>query len=190
MMSMRRFAVVLFVIFLSAAGHASAKVAESASVRGFGLTAGGFGSFFNPGDSGNQYYPSGSNYLIGLGTYVDVRFTHWIQVEAEGRWLRFNEYNGENMDHYLIGPRVPIHQWGRADAYAKALFGVGKMTFPYNYGHGSFTALAYGGGVDYRMSPKLTIRAVDFELQQWPKWLPASALYPWGVSVGVGYKVF
>jgi hypothetical protein len=111
-------------------------------------------------------------------------------VEAEGRWLRFNEYSGEDMSHYLVGPRVPIHRFGRFDTYGKVLVGVGRMTFPLDYGHGSFTALAYGGGADYRLSRKLTIRAVDFEYQQWPKWLPGEALYPWGVSVGVGYRVF
>lgn len=187
---MRRFALVLFLILLSITRHAAAQAVESATTRQLSLTAGGFGSVFNPGDSGNQFYQSGSNYLIGLGTYVDVHFSRWVQIEAEGRWLRFNEYNGESMDHYLVGPRVPIHQFGRFNAYGKVLIGVGKMTFPYGYGHGSFTALAYGGGVDYRMSRKLTIRAGDFELQQWPKWLPGSALYPWGVSVGVGYRVF
>jgi hypothetical protein len=29
----------------------------------------------------------------------------------------------------------------------------------------------------------------DFEYQQWPKWLNTS-LYPYGASVGIGYKIF
>ena len=187
---MRRFAVVVLLILLSSARLATAQAVESATARQFSLTAGGFGSLFNTADGNNQFYPASGSYLVGVGTYVDVHFTRWIQVEAEGRWLRFNESAGESMDHYLIGPRVPIHEFGRFQAYGKVLFGMGKMTFPNGYGHGSFTALAYGGGVDYRLSRKLTIRAVDFELQQWPKWLPGTALYPWGVSAGVGYRVF
>ena len=187
---MRRFAVVIFLILLSAARHATAQAAESATALQIFVTVCGFGSVFNPGDGNNQFYPASGSYLVGLGTYVDVRFTRWVQVEAEGRWLRFNASDGEHMDHYLIGPRVPIHEFGRAEAYGKFLFGVGKMTFPNGFGYGSFTSRPSGGGVDYTMSRTLTIRAVDFEFQQWPKWLPGTALYPWGVSAGVGYRVF
>ena len=189
-MPMRRLAVVFFLISIAVEGPARAQVVESANIRQLTITAGGFGSAFNPHDSGNAFYVSDSSYLVGLGTYVDVHFSRWLQVEAEARWLRFNGYGGEYQDHYLIGPRLPIHQFGRASAYGKVLIGLGKMTFPSNYGYGSFTALAYGGGIDYRMSPRLTLRAVDFEFQQWPNWLPGSALYPYGVSVGVGYRVF
>jgi opacity protein-like surface antigen len=94
------------------------------------------------------------------------------------------------MDHYLIGPRVPLHQFGRAQAYGKVMIGIGKMTFPHNFGYGTFTALAYGAGIDYKVSRRLTLRAVDFEFQQWPNWLNNSALYPYGVSAGIGYRVF
>jgi hypothetical protein len=190
-MSMRRFALFVFLMLLSTARHAAAQAAESATARQFSVTAGGFGSLFKPNDGNNQlYYEPGASYLIGLGAYVDVHFTRWIEVEGEGRWLRFNASAGEHMDHYLIGPRVPIRKFGRAETYGKVLFGVGKMTFPNGFGYGSFTALAYGGGVDYRLSRKLTIRAVDFEFQQWPQWLPGTGLYPWGVSAGMGYRVF
>ena len=166
-----------------------AQVAESAAVRQFSVTAGGMGSVFIPND-GSPPYGKGANNLVGLGTYVDLHFTHWIQVEGEARWLRFDQYAGEHIDNYFIGPRVPIHRFGRAQAYGKVLIGMGKMTFPNNFGYGTFTALAYGGGIDYKLSRKLTLRAVDFEFQQWPKWLNNSALYPYGASVGLGYKVF
>ena len=70
------------------------------------ITAGGFASAFNPHDSSNAFYPSESNYLVGLGTYVDVHFSRWVQVEGEARWLRFNGFAGENQDNYLIGPKL------------------------------------------------------------------------------------
>jgi hypothetical protein len=180
---MRRSAVVLtLIVLVAAAASAGAQVRESATARQFTLTAGGFGSGFQPDD--------GPNYLFGGGTYVDAHFTHWIQVEGEARWLRFNQYAGEHEDNYLIGLKVPIHQFGRANVYGKVLVGLGKMTFPNKYGYGTFTDIAYGGGVDYKLSRRLSLRAVDFEFQQWPVWLNNSALYPYGVSVGMGYKVF
>jgi hypothetical protein len=189
-MTMRRSAVLLLFVFLKVAAFAHAQAAESATARQFTITAGGMVSGFNPHDDNQTAYVGGSNYLIGLGTYVDVHFTHWIQLEGEARWLRFNEYVGEHQDNYFLGPKIPIHRFGRADLYGKVMIGIGKMTFPYNYGYGTFTALAYGGGVDYKLSRKLTLRPIDFEFQQWPAWLSNSSLYPYGISVGVGYRVF
>ncbi len=166
-----------------------AQVTESATARQFTITAGGIGSLFSPNDSHAPYGP-GAGHIYGVGTYVDVHFTRWFQVEGEARWLRIEEYYGEHMDNYLIGPKVPVYRVGRAQTYGKVMVGLGKMTFPYNYGYGSFTALAYGGGIDYKLSRKLTVRAVDFEFQQWPKWLNDTSLYPYGVSVGMAYRVF
>ncbi len=175
----------LFFIFAISATTASltAQVVESATARQFRIDAGALASGFQPDE--------GPNYIYGPGVYVDAHFTHWIQIEGEARWLRFNQYAGEHQDTYLIGPKVPIHHFGsRSQVYGKALIGFGKMTFPNNYGYGTFTALAFGGGLDYRLSRKLTLRAVDFEYQDWPKWLNNSSLYPYGVSVGVAYRVF
>jgi hypothetical protein len=189
-MTMRRSAVVLLFVLIFSAAFAHAQVVESATARQFTITAGALGSAFNPHDSNAGAYAGGTNYLVGPGTYVDVHFTHWFQLEAEARWLRFNEYVGEHQDNYLLGPKIPIHRFGRFDLYGKAMVGFAKMTFPYNYGYGTFTALAYGGGVDYRLSQKLTLRPIDFEFQQWPVWLGNSSLYPYGISMGIGYRVF
>jgi hypothetical protein len=189
-MTTKRSAIFLLLVFLAAAASAHGQTVETATARQLTITAGVMGSGFNPNDSNTTAYFAGSNYLIGLGTYVDVHFTHWIQIEGEARWLRFNEYAGEHQDNYFLGPKIPIHRFGRADLYGKAMIGMGKMTFPYNYGYGTFTALAYGGGVDYKLSQRFTFRPIDFEFQQWPDWLAGSALYPYGFSVGIGYRVF
>lgn len=189
-MPIRRSAVVLCLTFLLVNLSARAQVVESATARQLTIDAGGFGSAFNPNDGGHAIYGSATNHLAGLGTYVDVHFKHWIQIEGEARWLRFDEYAGEHQDNYLIGPKVPIYRLGRADFYGKAMIGFGKMTFPHNYGYGTFTALAFGGGMDYRLSRKLTWRAVDFEYQDWPKFLTGTTMMPYGVSVGMAYKVF
>lgn len=179
---MRRSAFVLsFVLILSGArGHAQS--VESAETRGLTISAGGMASGFNAG----QY----DNWLIGAGTFVDVHFSHWVQVEAEGRWLYWNQYYGQHESNYLIGPRVPIKQFGRSQLYGKVLIGEGKQTFAFGYGYGSFTALAFGGTLDYRLSRRLTLRAVDFEYQYWPNWLNNQSLKPYGFSSGVGYRVF
>lgn len=131
------------------------------------------------------------NRLYGAGAYVDARFSRWLQVEAEGRWLRFNQYylpgsltgNGENT--YLIGPRVPICTFHRVTPYGKFLFGLGNGPFLTG---GNTLVLAYGGGVDYRLTRRLTLRAIDFEYQEWR--INPPTLWPYGGSVGISYKIF
>jgi hypothetical protein len=155
-------------------------------------------SGFMPGDSN---HPVGSDVIevqayqpvFGPGVYVDVHFTHWIQIEAEGRWMHWGGYGGETQDNYLIGPRVPVYRLGRrGQIYGKGLVGLAKMNFadidPYK--NGSFTAFAFGGTLDYKLTRKLTLRAVDFEYQYWPKWIPNESLQPYGVSIGASYRVF
>jgi opacity protein-like surface antigen len=177
-----------------AAIPAGAQAVEAGRGRQLSLTAGALASGFNPGYATN--YP-----LFGPGAYVDVHFTHWVQLEAEGRWMRLNSYYGENQSNYLIGPRVPIKDFGKFQTYGKALIGLAQMTFPAGdyFSSGRFTALAFGGTVDYRLNRRWSIRAVDFEYQYWPKFIPqnpsvanspSTSLEPYGISVGVGYKIF
>jgi hypothetical protein len=71
-----------------------------------------------------------------------------------------------------------------------------RMNFEDNDAWGRFTDIAYGGGVDFRLSKRFSARG-DFEYQQWPRWpnIPESGianttLFPYGASVGVGYKIF
>ena len=49
--------------------------------------------------------------------------------------------------------------------------------------------LTYGGGVDYRLSRKFTIRCADFEYQQW-KINSALTIWPYGLSADMSYKIF
>jgi opacity protein-like surface antigen len=186
----------LFSILLACgAVAASAQVVPSATARQFSVTAGGMGSISQPDFS--QIYGLGTspNRTYGLGAYVDLHFTRWIQIEGEGRWQRFNtvtggypEYNGE--DTYLIGPRLPVHTFRflHATPYGKFLVGIGDAKFL----AGPTFAMAFGGGVDFRVSKRFSVRLPDFEYQRWnivDQNVP-TALYPYVGSVGVSYKIF
>jgi len=144
-----------------------AQVAPAATGSSRSIAVGGEGSVFQPdyADNANEGAQTGPQRLYGAGAYVDVRFTHWIQIEAEGRWLHFNEYKGIGENTYLIGPRVPICTFHRFTPYGKFLFGWGSGTGDWLSGRA--TTFAYGGGVDYRWTRKLTIRPASFEYQQW-----------------------
>jgi hypothetical protein len=203
---MRRFAVLLFSILLAAgAVDLRAQAVPAATARQFSITAGGMASIFQPDFTGlwggKQCQPSSlpevcfpvahaSNQpLFGAGVYVDVRLTRWFQIEAEGRWQRFNQFDDIYQDNYLIGPRVPVFHFRRSNVYAKALAGYSKMNFDTFNDHGKFTDLAFGGGMDVKLTKRLSFRAVDVEYQYWPLW-GNSTLSPYGASMGIGYKIF
>jgi hypothetical protein len=120
---------------------------------------------------------------------VDVRLRRWVQFEAEGRRSRFNAYEGITQDNYLIGPRLPVYHFRKATVYGKALGGYSKMNFGSGYGIGHYTDFAFGGGVDVKLTRRISLRAVDVEYQYWP-WWSNTALSPYGASVGMSYKVF
>jgi len=204
--------IALFSILL-VAGNISlrAQTVPSATTGRFSVVAGGTASVFQPDFIDNssgwtyiclqfcgtssavyEFYPAAQNSkypLFGAGAFVDLKFTRWIQLEAEARWLRFNQYEGAHQDHYLVGPRVPLRQFGKATVYAKALVGFGKMTFDSLGDRGTFTAFAGGGGIDYKLTKKISIRAIDVEYQEWPKW-GNSSVSPYGASVGISYKIY
>ena len=181
----------------SAAVAADAQVAPSATARQFSITAGGMASAFQPDfadtwSSKPPHYPlagSSSSWIFGAGAYVDVKFSRWVQLEAEARWMRFNQFQGIHQDNYLIGPRVPLHRVWKGTVYAKALVGFSNMSFDPEGDSGRFTDFAFGGGMDMKLSNHISFRPVDFEYQYYPNWGNTS-LSPYGVSMGIGYKIF
>ena len=191
-MHMRRLIVALFsILFAAGALSARAQVVPAAYAQRFTINVGVLGSAFQPDYMGGLVAQTGPQRLYGPGAYVDVKLTRWVQIEAEARWLRMNPYLNIREDNYLLGPRLPIERlrYRRATPYAKLLVGFGEMNFAYNARWGRFADIAYGGGVDVKLTKKISIRAIDFEYQQWPQWL-SSSLSPYGASVGVSYKIF
>ncbi|MGB6746342.1 MAG: outer membrane beta-barrel protein [Terracidiphilus sp.] len=181
---------IFFCVLLAAAAvSARAQVVPAASSRTLAIDAGGLGSVFQPdyadqvNDTGQGIAGTSPNRLYGFGAYVDARFTRWVQIEAEGRWLHYNQYLGIDENTYLIGPRVPIHNFHGWTPYGKVLFGWGSGSFL----SGRAGAIAFGGGVDYRLTRKLTLRAFDFEYQRLSV---TPTLWPYGGSVGLSYRVF
>lgn len=169
-----------------------AQVTPSAFRGQLSLTAGGMGSVFQPDYAGGGTPQASPQRLFSAGIYVDLKMTRWIQLEGEMRWLRQNSYINITEDNYLIGPRVPIHEFKRLGItpYGKALVGLGRMNFEYNQAYGRFTDVALGGGVDLKLSKRFSVRPFDFEYQFWPNWVNNHTLQPYGASAGIAYKIF
>jgi|SRR5215831_11268566 len=189
-LSMRRIPFLVF-SFLICATSLSAQVAPTAYREQLSLTAGGIGSGFQPDYAGGGFPSSAPNWLFGFGAYADLKMTRWVGIEGELRWMRLNSYANITEDNYLIGPKVPIHEFKRHSItpYGKALLGLGRMNFEYNEAYGRFFDIAIGGGADMRLSKRWILRPVDFEYQFWPNWLNGT-LKPYGVSAGIAYKIF
>jgi len=165
------------------------QVVPSATERVFTLRAGALASAFQPDYTNEGAAITGPQRLYGVGGYVDAHFTRWIQPEFEVRFLRFNEYNNVDQNTYSIGERVPIKTFHRFTPYGKILVGLGNGSWL----AGNAFVLTYGGGVDYRLNRKFTIRCADFEYQEWPVSNPVSGSFttqPYGLSAGVSYRVF
>ena len=173
----------VFFLFFIAVISARAQVSESANIRTLKIYAGGEGSMFQPDYDGRGFAHTSPQHLYGIGAYVDADFTRWIQIEAEGRWLHWNQYGGIDENTYMIGPRVPIIEYKRLRPYGKFLIGGGSGSFI----NGRVMAMAFGGGVDYRLGRKFTLRAFDFEYQSWRA---GTTLSPYGGSVGFSYRIF
>jgi hypothetical protein len=175
------------------------QVAPSATERVFSIRVGGLASAFQPDYAGNGVAQTGPNRLYGVGAYVDARFTRWIQPELEMRWGRFNEYQPGPLDQpidentYSIGDRIPIKTFHKFTPYGKVLVGLGNASWL----NGDAFVITYGGGVDYRLNRKFTIRCADFEYQEWPV-TSANPLggttsfnvWPYGLSAGMSYRIF
>jgi hypothetical protein len=168
------------------------QVVPAATSRVFTVRAGAFASAFQPDYVGEGGAGTAPNRLYGVGGFVDARFTRWIQPEFEVRFLRFNEYPGiaQTQNTYSIGERVPIiNNFHKFQPYGKVLVGLGNGDFL----SGNALVITYGGGVDYRLTRKFTIRCADFEFQQWPVASQGGGsfnLWPYGLSAGLSYKVF
>lgn len=149
------------------------------------LRVGGTVSLYHP-----DYIADG---IGGGGVYVDFDVNRRWGLEAAGRWLRIHNNIDLHEDHYQIGPRVNFLTWRKFHPYAKGFVGVGKFTFPTNAGSitgdGGYLMYGFGGGVDYRLNRKWTIRAADFEFQHWPDFT-GGAINPYGANVGVSYRIF
>jgi opacity protein-like surface antigen len=148
------------------------------------LTAGGYYSNFDSDYSKDR--------LGGLGVYVDWGLFGKLGVEGEARWLRFHQDFGTHEDNYLVGPRYSFRH-RKFVPYAKFLLGAGELNFPNGEGHGGYFALVPGGGLDYRLTRRFTVRG-DYEYHFWPSapggGLPTHGLTPNGFTIGVGYRIF
>ena len=156
--------------------------------RRLDMQVGGIFSLANPGIASNATIVYGQMNFKGGGVYATFDPTNHFGLEISAR-----EVFGVESVHeatYEIGPRV-YGIYRRFMPYGKVLVGRGVFTYPNSIGSQAFTVGALGGGIDYRLSSKLYVRA-DYEYQSWFGFaaqvsaFPGS-LSPTAASLGVAY---
>jgi opacity protein-like surface antigen len=172
-------ALVLVVLSVAACRPAWGQVIESANIGGVSLSVGG-------GVSG-YYIQYGQLKNLGFNGFIDADNTRRFGVETEARWLEYHSSADVHVETYLGGLRYHFNT-GRFEPYVKGLCGLGRFGFPYNYADGSYFVIAPGGGVDYHLNRRWSVR-VDGEYQYWPQFTfgPMSS---GGLSVGARYHIF
>ena len=173
--------IVLLAACLETTSAAHAQAAPSADRGGLTLSAGGTASGY--------YMGYGEQKLLGASAFVDVDGRRHLGVEGEARWLIFHQTNGEHATTYAIGPRCSMY-YGRFQPYVKGLVGLGQFNYPsYTLAKDNDLVVAPGGGVDFRLTRGIRLRAVDFEYQIWPQF-HYGLMSSYGLSTGLRIKIF
>ena len=173
-------ACVLFLVVIGGMRSVAAQVVADATAQHPSIWVGGGASGYNL-----QY---GEQKAVGFTAFVEANSARNFGIVGEGRWLEYHEFNDVHAETYLVGPRYYFHH-NRLEPYAKGLVGFGDFNFPYNYAHGKYFVFAVGGGVDFRLSPRWSVRLADFEYQDWPQFTFGSMSVV-GISSGIRYRIF
>lgn len=137
----------------------------------------------------------GGTFLKGFTAYGDADIWRRLGVEATMHYVSVFTPTDIGEDTYLIGPRFSLIRQGRVNAYVKALGGVGRFEYQsgyYPHPHtDTFGVFSIGGGIDFRASKHLNVRAIDIEAQKWPGYgtpgYAAHGLSPFVTTFGVAY---
>jgi hypothetical protein len=148
------------------------------------------GAYINLGGAYSQYQIDyGKHVLGGVTAYSDVNVTERYGAEVEYRWLTLNQAANVHATSFLAGPRFSIMDIHGVTPYVKVLAGVAHFNFAYNSANGRYFVVAPGAGLDVRLPRRLTLRLIDFEYQDWPQFTYGD-LHPYGVSIGLSYRIF
>jgi len=115
-----------------------------------------------------------------------------------GRWPVAGEINftkmvssvglGGSEYSLLIGPTVGRH-FGRLEPFAKAGLGIGHFTLQGapTQQLGTHLAVGFGGGLEYHLTRRITLRPVDYTYERWN--FAPNALSPSVLGFGASYRI-
>jgi hypothetical protein len=130
----------------------------------------------------------GQRDIAGGFVFADLHLEGRFGVEGEARFLRYRTFEDVKETNYMGGIRFVVFDIRHVEPYVKFLAGMGKITLPFGYAHGSFLDYAPGAGLDVDLNHAVTLRVADFEYQHWPQF-PFGSFSPYGISSGIRVRV-
>jgi opacity protein-like surface antigen len=114
---------------------------------------------------------SGDNFSLNGGSVsVDYRVTGWLSGVADFGGYHNGDIRGTGttgtLTTYLFGPRVSLRSFHRITPFAQTLFGFGRGTPDVSgtpAGNQNAFAMTVGGGVDYRINNRFSVRPLQVE---------------------------
>ena len=123
----------------------------------------------------------------GPSFFADIDLFRHLGLEGEGHIGGVISPDDLGENSYLVGPRAFIRR-SRFTGYGKLMLGRGTITNQLFNLSSTYNIYAFGGGLEYRAARRLTVRAIDFEMQKWPSF-PPNGLSPLIVTVGASYII-
>jgi len=157
-------------------------------------TATGHGGGFQVGGGVTYGKPDfGQRWIGGVSAFADYNLFSHIGLEANAHFLTLYTPQDLGEQTYEAGPRFYWRK-NRFTLYGKGQIGVGRFVVQesnpfYNANKVNSTSWMYslGGGVDVNFSHHITVRAFDFEYQNWPSFAN-NGLTPAIGTVGLAYR--
>jgi len=135
----------------------------------------------------------GQDWIGGITGFADYNVLSHVGIEANVHFLTLHTPLDLGEETYEAGPRVYWRK-NRFTAYGKGQIGVGRFVVQesnpyYNAGKVNSTSWMYslGGGLDIDFHHHITVRAFDFEYQEWPSFAN-NGLTPAIGTVGIAYR--
>jgi len=171
---------ILIVLSLASSPSGWSQSRESANETRPSLWAGGEISSYTV-----QY---GDRKMWGASALVDADSAYHIGLEGEGRWIEFHQTANVHLETYMIGPRYHV-TIGRFQPFVKGAVGFGNFNFSYNYAYGRYLVIGAGGGLDYSLNHRWSVRLAEVQYQDWPQFT-FGAMNNVGISSGIRYRIF
>lgn len=172
----------LAVALTCAIGARSLSAQASATATGNALAVGAAYITDNP-----DYGPSRAS---GIGFFVNYDLNRYLGATAEFNFQTSFSHVVFLEKTYMVGLRGEYHK-KRFTPYGKFLLGGASAApngnFPLLNAPGSYPMYAIGVGLDVRLEHHLTLRAFDYEQQEWLEYHP-NGLTPGLISFGGAYR--
>jgi len=171
----------------SSAPSLKAQVAPAARVGGMPISV-GFGISSYDLDYGPGRRMEGADLRAGIGIF------HGIGIDASARSIfMFTPAALSRMQQntFLGGVYYDGMHFGRVRPFVRAAGGLGTIEFPSRnpkYTRDSYTVYAPSVGAEFRITPKVALRA-EYEYQFWKEFQGPRYLNPEGYTIGVNYYI-